>query len=107
MTWSASQLVNFSSQIKDLSDDVRKQILRADVSKLPAYAGVETPAGYTLIRITRTLDPEKMDAEKEKNLAAAMQQAQGQEQNAAFLASLKQKAEVKIQKGQLSEKKEK
>ena len=107
VTWGSSQLVSFSSQIKDLSDDVRKQILRADVSKLPAYAGVETPAGYTLVRITRTLDPEKIDAEKEKNLATAMQQAQGQEQNAAFLASLKQKADVKIRKDQLSEKKEK
>ena len=107
LTWSTPQLVNFSSQIKDLSDDVRKQILRTDVSKLPAYAGVETPAGYTLIRITRTLDPEKIDAEKEKGLAIAMQQAQGQEQNTAFLASLKQKADVKIRKETLSEKKEK
>jgi peptidyl-prolyl cis-trans isomerase D len=105
--WSASQLVNFSSQVKDLSEDVRKQILRADVSKLPAYAGVETPAGYTLIRITRTVDAEKIDAEKEKNLATAMQQAQGQEQNAAFLASLKQRADIKIRKEQLSEKKDK
>ncbi len=105
--WGASQLVSFSSQTKDLSDDVRKQILRTDVSKLPAYAGVETPAGYTLIRITRTVDAGKIDAEKEKNIAAAMQQAQGQEQNAAFLASLRQKADIKIRKEQLSEKKEK
>ncbi|HTD91017.1 MAG TPA: peptidylprolyl isomerase, partial [Burkholderiales bacterium] len=105
--WSPPQLIKFTSQIKDLNDDVRKQILRADVSKLPAYAGVETPAGYTLIRVMRTVDPEKLDAEKEKNLAVAMQQAQGQEQNSAFLASLKQKADVKIRKEQLSEKKEK
>lgn len=106
LTWSAPQLVNFSSQIKDLHDDVRQLILRTDVSKLPAYAGAETAAGYTLIRITRTIDPEKLDVEKEKSLAAAMQQAQGQEQNAALLASLKQKADIKIRKEQLSEKKE-
>ena len=105
--WGTSQLVNFSSQNKDMSDDVRKQILRTDVSKLPAYAGVETPAGYTLIRIARTIEAEKMDAEKEKALVTALQQAQGQEQNAAYLASLKQKADVKIHKDQLSEKKEK
>ena len=107
VTWSKPQLVNFMSQIKDLNDEVRKQILRVDVSKLPAYAGVETPAGYALIRITRIIDPEKIDAEKEKNLALAMQQAQGQEQSAAFLASLKQKADIKIRKEQFSEKKEK
>ncbi len=107
VTWSALQLINFSSQIKDLNDDVRKQILRTDVSKLPAYAGVESPSGYTLIRITRIIDPEKIDVEKEKNLAAAMQQAAGQEQYTAYLASLKQKSDVKIRKEQLTEKKEK
>lgn len=107
ITWEASNLVNFSNPIKGLDEEVRKQILRTDVSKLPAYSGIETPAGYTLIRITRTVEPEKMDAEKEKNLTAALQQAQAQEQNAAFLASLKQKGDVKIRKDALSEKKEK
>lgn len=107
VTWSKPQLVNFSSQIKELSEEVRRQILRTDISKLPAYAGLETPAGYTLIRITRTIDPEKIDAEKEKNLALTIQQAQGQEQNAAFLASLKQKADIKLRKEQFSEKKDK
>ena len=105
VAWGKPQLVNYSSQIKGLDDEVRKQILRTDVSKLPAYAGVETPQGYTLIRIVRTVDPEKPDAEKEKNLATAVQQALAQEQNSAFLASLKQKGDVKIRKDALSEKK--
>ncbi len=107
VNWSKPQLVNFSSQIKDLDDDLRKQILRTDVSKLPAYSGVETPQGYTLVRVTRTVEPEKLDAEKEKSLTTALQQALAQEQNAAYLASLKQKGEVKIRKESLSEKKDK
>ncbi len=107
VTWSTPQLINFSSQIKGLDDDVRKQILRTDISKLPAYAGVESSSGYALIRITRIVDPEKIDAEKEKNLATAMQQAISQEQYAAYLASLRQKSDVKIRKEQLTEKKEK
>ena len=107
VSWGASQMINFSSQIKDLSDDVRKQILRADISKLPAYTGVEAASGYTLIRITRVVEPEKIDAEKEKNMATAMQQAAGQEQFTAYVTSLKQKADVKIRKEQLVEKKEK
>lgn len=105
--WGAPQLVNFSNRIKELTEDVQKQILRADVSKLPAYAGVETPAGYTLIRVARIVEPEKIDAEKEKNLAQALQQAQGQEQDMAFLASLKQKADIKLRKEQFTEKKDK
>lgn len=107
VAWSPSQMVTFSNPVKDLSEEVRKAVLRADVSKLPAYSGVETPAGYTLIRITRTIDAEKIDAEKEKNLALALQQAQGQEQNAAFLASLKQKASITLRKEQFNEKKDK
>ena len=107
VAWGMPQSMNFSSQIKDLNEDVRRQILRTDVSKLPAYGGVETPSGYTLIRITRIVDPQRIDAEKEKNLAMAMQQAAGQEQYAAYLASLKQKSDVKIHKEQLTEKKEK
>lgn len=107
VTWGAPLLVSFTNQIKDLSDDVRKQILRVDTAKLPAYGGVETPLGYTLIRVSRTVEPEKLDAEKEKSLTTAMQQSLSQEQNAAFLASLKQKGEVKIHKEALSEKNEK
>ena len=107
VTFGAAQLVSFSSQIKGLDEDVRKQILRADVTKLPAYAGLESPSGYTLIRISRVLEPEKIDVEKEKNLATALQQAAGQEQYAAYLASLKQKGDVKIRKEQLLDKKEK
>lgn len=107
ITWSAAQKVSFSSQIKDLNEEVRKQILRVDVSRLPTYAGVETPAGYTLIRISGVTEPDKIDPEKEKNLAMAMQQAAGQEQYSAYLASLKQKGDVKIRKEQLVDKKEK
>ena len=107
VTFGAAQLVSFSSQIKGLDEDVRKQILRTDVTKLPAYAGLESPSGYTLIRISRVVEPEKIDVEKEKNLATALQQAAGQEQYAAYLASLKQKGDVKIRKEQLLDKKEK
>ena len=107
LKWGDAQMISFASQNKNLSDDVRRQILRADVTKLPAYAGLESPSGYTMIRITRVAEPEKLDAEKEKNIAQAMQQAGGQEQYAAYLASLKQKGDVKIHKDKLVEKKDK
>ena len=107
VTWSAPQLLSFSTPIKGLEEEVSKQILRTDAGKPPAYAGVETSAGYTLIRVSRTVEPAKIDAEKVKALAQAVQQAQGQEQNAAFLASVKQKADIRFNKDQLSEKKDK
>jgi hypothetical protein len=57
--------------------------------------------------VTRVVAPEKADAEKEKNIAAAIQQAHAQEQNAVFLASLKQRGSINIRKDQVVEKKEK
>ncbi len=107
LIWEAPNRVSFSSQVKGWDDEVRRQILRTDVSKLPAYTGIETAAGYTLIRITRTVEPEKIDVEKEKHLSTTLHQAQSQEQNAAFLASLRQKGDVQIRKDALGEKKEK
>lgn len=107
VTWGAPQSISFSSQIKGLSEEVRKQVLRADIAKLPAYTGVETPSGYTLIRIGSVVEPDKIDAEKEKNLATALQQTASQEHSAAYLASLKQKGSVKIHKEQLADKKDK
>ena len=105
--WGAAMNVAFSNQVKGLDEDTRKQILRVDTSKLPAFAGVETLGGYTLIRVSKVSEPEKADAEAEKNLAASIQQTYAQELTAAFLASLKQKADIKIRKEQLVEKKEK
>ena len=105
--WGAAMNVAFSNQVKGLDEDTRKQILRVDTSKLPAFAGVETLGGYTLIRVSKVSEPEKADAEAEKNLATSIQQTYAQELTAAFLASLKQKADIKIRKEQLVEKKEK
>lgn len=106
ITWTAPQSVSFSNQGKDLDDEVRRQVLRTDLSKLPAYSGVESPAGYTLIRITRVTEADKPDADKQKSLAVALQQAASQEQTAAFLASVKKKADINIHKDRLVEKKD-
>lgn len=105
--WGDAKLVAFSNPVQGLDEETRKQILRVDVSKLPAYAGMETPGGYALIRVSRVVAPEKADPEKEKNIAAAIQQAHAQEQNSVFLASLKQRGSINIRKDQVVEKKEK
>ena len=72
------------------------------IVKAPGLAPLEVES-----RITRIIEPEKIDAEKEKNLATSLQQAAGQEQFAAYLAGLKQKSDVKIRKEQLTDRKEK
>lgn len=106
--WSDSRLVSFTSDAKDMNPAVFKQVIKIDVSKLPAYSGVEDgQGGYALIRVTRVVEPEKTEPDKEKGLVNMLQQAIGAEQFAAYVGSLKQKTGVKIRQEALLDKKEK
>jgi len=101
LSWSAPQLVR-RSDAKSLPEPVLKQAFKVDTSKVPAYAGVEAPqGGYTLIKVSRVVEPQKIEPEKEKGIAESLQQALSQEEMSAYLASLKQKAEVKIKQDAL------
>ncbi|MBI4195984.1 MAG: SurA N-terminal domain-containing protein [Betaproteobacteria bacterium] len=104
VTWSASQLVG-RAEAKGLSEGVLRQAFRVNTSRLPAYSGVDGPQGFTLIRVTRVVEPEKIPPERQKALADALRQMQGQEEMLAYVASLKQKAEVSVSR-ELLEKKE-
>lgn len=103
--WSAVQLVN-RTDTKSLGEALLKQAFRVDATKLPAYAGVENPqGGYTLLRVSKVFEPEKPAVEKQNSLGDALRQLQGQEDFAAYVASLKQRVKVTI-KQELIEKKD-
>lgn len=105
VTWAPPQLVG-RADAKGLSEPVLKQAFRADTAKLPAYTGVDNSlGGFTLIRITRVVEAEKIAPERQKALAEGLRQMLGQEEMLAYIASLKQKADVKVSK-ELLEKKE-
>jgi peptidyl-prolyl cis-trans isomerase D len=104
LSWGAPQLVR-RADAKALPEPVLKQVFKVDTSKLPAYSGVEATQGaYTLIRVSKVVEPEKIDPEKQKGLAESLQQAVSQEEMAAYLASLKQKADVKVKQDLLEKK---
>lgn len=104
VAWAAPGLVS-RAEPKGLSQPVLLQVFKADVSKLPGYAGVESPqGGFTLLRISRVVEPEKTAADRQKALAEGLAQVVAQEEMAAYVASLKQKANVKINKEQLEKK---
>jgi peptidyl-prolyl cis-trans isomerase D len=90
---------------KDLSEPVLRQAFRADASKLPAYAGVEAGRGaYTLVRVSRVEQQAKLPPEKTKAMEEQVQSLLAQETLSAYVASLRQKAGVKINKEQLEKK---
>ncbi len=93
VTWSAPQLVS-RNDAKGLSEPVMRQVFRVDTGKLPAYGGVENPAGgFTLLKVARFVELEKMTPEKQKKLADALQQLIGQEEVSAYIASLRKKTD--------------
>jgi len=82
-----------------------RQILAADGATLPAYVGAERGEdGYMLYKVVRALDPEpKNDQQKAADQARAAQQAAA-EQLDAYIASLRARASIEINKGNLEKK---
>jgi peptidyl-prolyl cis-trans isomerase D len=104
VTWSAPQLASRGDP-KGLPGDALRQAFKTDISKVPAYAGVEVAGGnYMLVRIGKVQEAAEGAKDKQNAIAQTLRQVSGQAELAAYLASLKLKSEVKIRK-ELVEKK--
>ncbi|MGZ3181114.1 MAG: SurA N-terminal domain-containing protein [Telluria sp.] len=72
-------------------------VLKADVSKLPAYVGVEVPGqGYGIYRIGKVGLPAQPDVERRKAEAQQIDNAQAQQEVFSYLEAVKRKAKAKI-----------
>jgi peptidyl-prolyl cis-trans isomerase D len=82
-----------------------RQILAADAGKLPAYVGAERGSeGYMLYKVVRALEPEpKNEQQKAADQARASQQAAA-EQLDAYVASLRTRATIAVNKANLEKK---
>ena len=104
VAWSAPLLAGRGDP-KGIPVEVLRQAFKADVSKLPAYAGTEAPGGgYTLVRISKVQEATESAKDKQNTIAQTLRQVAGQAELAAYLASLKQKSEVNIRKDQIEKK---
>lgn len=102
--WAPAQLVS-RADAKGLTDAQVRQVYKADTTKLPSYTGVEAAGGgYMLLRITKVVNPAAVDRAQQKSLGDGLAQMLGEEQFAAYLASLKQKTKVRIKKDAIERK---
>lgn len=88
----------------ELANEAFLAILKADVQKLPAYVGVETPGvGYDIFRISKvssgTPDPVRRASE-----AQQLENSAAQQDLYSFIEALKKKAKVEINKTALNSK---
>jgi len=72
-------------------------VLKADVSKLPAYVGVELPGqGYGVYRIGKVTQPAQPDQARRKQEAEAIARAVGNAELYGYVEALKKKAKAKV-----------
>ncbi|CAH0192048.1 Peptidyl-prolyl cis-trans isomerase D [Massilia sp. Bi118] len=72
-------------------------VLKADVSKLPAYVGVELPGqGYGVYRIGKVTQPAQPDQARRKQEAEAIARAMGNAELYGYVEALKKKAKAKL-----------
>jgi len=77
-------------------------IFQADATKLPAYAGsINERGGYSVYRIQRVIAPAAPDAARLTAFSDRVGDQMGRELAAAYVASLKAKADVKINQANL------
>jgi peptidyl-prolyl cis-trans isomerase D len=101
--WPAALPVN-RQKPGGLFPTVLDKVFRADAKKLPAYVGVETPSGYSLVQVSKVIDLEKIDDAQRSQLAARLRDAVSSEEMESALESLKGRIGVKYRKEVLEKK---
>jgi peptidyl-prolyl cis-trans isomerase D len=105
VTWSAPKLISRRAA-QDMPAEVVRQVVAADVSKLPTYLGLSIgETGYVILRISKVVEGEAAaDKQAEKQTEARAANLVGGAQFEAYVASLKGRADIKINSANLEKK---
>jgi peptidyl-prolyl cis-trans isomerase D len=103
LSWSAAQTVTLEKR-QGLHPEAAQSVFGAETGKLPAYTGVPVSQGrFAIYRITKVRDVTDTKPEQRKALAKQLTQMIGQEQYIAYLASLRERADVKVDRKKLDQ----
>ncbi|HEY6240772.1 MAG TPA: SurA N-terminal domain-containing protein [Burkholderiales bacterium] len=101
-TFGASRLVSREDP-GNLSPDALSRIFRADASKLPAYAGVESKNGYVIYRVSRVVDIQP-DETRQRSVQSELGRAGGAQEFKSFLEGLRADGSVEVNTAALEKK---
>ncbi|HZR70187.1 MAG TPA: SurA N-terminal domain-containing protein [Burkholderiales bacterium] len=79
------------------------RVFSVDASALPAYVGVEVPAGYALYRVSKVIDTEPDEA-RQRAVQSELGRANGEEEFRSFLTGLRADVGVEINRELLDKK---
>src|SRR5688572_18436631 len=103
LKWPAPLAVN-RQKPGGLAPPVIDKVFRADAKKLPTFVGVETPAGYSIVQVTKVIEVEKIDDAKRQALGARLRESVAAQEFDAALSSLRTRVGVKMRKDALEKK---
>ena len=103
LTWAASKSV---SRMKDqqLPPATVQAVFKADVQKLPAYAGADIGGSYVLYKIEKVVPLEKIDEAKRKGLQSDYSGIVAKEDLSAYLSGLRARYKIDINKARVESK---
>jgi len=102
LSWSPARTVT-RLQAGQLPAAAQKAVFSADTASLPAYVGTELPdnGGFALFKILSVKASEKLDAERRRALQGNYASMIAQQEFAGYLAALRQRYKVSINKAAL------
>jgi peptidyl-prolyl cis-trans isomerase D len=91
------KVLSRTTQQSPINPTAALAVLKADMSKLPAYVGVELPGqGYGVYRIGKVSLPAQPDVARRKAEAESIARAVGGNELYAYIEALKHKAKAKV-----------
>jgi peptidyl-prolyl cis-trans isomerase D len=91
------KVLSRTTQQSPINPTAALAVLKADVSKLPAYVGVELPGqGYGVYRIGKVSMPAQPDTGRRKQEAESIARAVGGSELYGYIEALKHKHKAKV-----------
>ena len=96
VAWTDAKQISYM-QSQGLNHETLQAIFRTETDELPAYTGTVNPkGGFSLIRISKVIEPEAAEETKLNNFNKQLQQMITQEEMSSYLAALRQWYDVKV-----------
>ena len=105
VTFAKPLLVGRGQFQSGLSPDVLTRVFQANAEKLPAYTGgMNEQGGYSIVKVMKVVVPSADDKARLDSAATRLGEQLGRELMNAYVASLRAKADVKINQANLEKK---
>jgi peptidyl-prolyl cis-trans isomerase D len=95
LKWPAPLAVN-RQKPGGLQPPVLERAFRVDAGKLPAIDGVSTPMGYSLVKVTKVMDVDRIDESRRKALSDQLRQTLAAAELESTLATLRSRIGVSV-----------